>query len=855
MHRHEPLKATAAGEGAFARRFAVRDRLRGPSKDGTGRRHAALRCCFETLEDRLALAAAQGVTLSDLPAQSAVSAEVSVGATLSTVVNSSSAAPTGFTPAQIRAAYGLGALSTDATGGAFDGTGQTIAIVDAYDDPNIFQDLDAFDQQFGTASAASTLYQQYGAATSFLTVLNQSGNAGPLPTVDPAGPGNPRGTWEQEESLDVQWAHSIAPGAKIDLIEANSATWPDLSAGVLAASQLAGVSVVSMSWGLQEASDLTPSQQQTFDAELSGFTGVSYVAATGDQGGPGLYPATSPDVLAVGGTALSINLNGSYKSETAWNDSNGGFSQVESKPAYQDVVLSPGETQRLAPDVAFDASTATAVATYDSYDNPTNAPWSGEGGTSLGSPVWAGLIALADQGRVAAGSSLLDTDSSTQALSAIYSLPQQDFHDVTSGSNKSYSAEPGFDQVTGLGTPVANLLVPDLVNYGGPIALTPGTLPAGTPGVAYHQTIAASGGVGPKDMTSNVTAGTLPSGLSFESSGSQFDIVGTPLTSGTVDFDLTATDSNGDSSTQSYVLVVVGVSAPAVTGVSPTAAQVGALVTITGSNLLNATAVDFGSVQASILSDAQNQIVVLAPHVAGTVDVTVTTAGGTSALSAADQFSGPTAVSTVAIGQAPPAISNQNSATFTFSSPGDASTPANKMVYEVSLDGGAFAVAFNSIGYSGLADGSHTFQVQAVDLEDQVSAPVSYTWLVDTTPPTSQVQPLPARTATYRFSGQLVGQRRDGRFGHSVLLDLCIRRWRDLSALAHHHAHERRIIPLKSAIPTSSIPPPPTTPATSSRHIRRPTRRSSPRSLRGRIPPIRWMSMAAARSRPTTPWS
>ncbi len=138
-----------------------------------------------------------------------------------------------YTPAQIRTAYGINDLSLD-------GTGQTIAIVDAYDDPQIYQALDAFDSQFGLTNSGPTLYQQYGPATSFLTVLNQNGQATSLPGTDPIGPGNDN--WEVETALDVEWAHAIAPGAKIILVEANSQSLADLMAGAATAASQPGVS-------------------------------------------------------------------------------------------------------------------------------------------------------------------------------------------------------------------------------------------------------------------------------------------------------------------------------------------------------------------------------------------------------------------------------------------------------------------------------------------------------------------------------------------------------------------------------------------------------------------------------------
>ena len=145
-------------------------------------------------------------------------------------------APSGtvaYTPAQIRDAYGINARWLDS-----DGTGQTIAIVDAYDDPSIFQALDAFDTQFGLTDSGPTLYAQYGPASSFLTVLNQYGQATSLPSTDPNGPGTDN--WEVEEALDVEWAHAIAPGAQIILVEANSQSLSDLMAGVATAASQPG---------------------------------------------------------------------------------------------------------------------------------------------------------------------------------------------------------------------------------------------------------------------------------------------------------------------------------------------------------------------------------------------------------------------------------------------------------------------------------------------------------------------------------------------------------------------------------------------------------------------------------------
>src|SRR5262249_40013269 len=151
-------------------------------------------------------------------------------------------APSGtsaYTPEQLRSAYGVSKLSED-------GTGQTIAIVVAYDNPSIYQADDAFDLQFGLTDSGPSLAAQCGPATSFLTVLGQTGQSTSLPGADPSGPGT--SNWEVEAALDVEWAHAFAPGAHIVLVEASSQSLSDLMAAVTTAAAQPGVSVVTMSW-------------------------------------------------------------------------------------------------------------------------------------------------------------------------------------------------------------------------------------------------------------------------------------------------------------------------------------------------------------------------------------------------------------------------------------------------------------------------------------------------------------------------------------------------------------------------------------------------------------------------------
>jgi hypothetical protein len=370
-----------------------------------------------------------------------------------------------YTPAQIRTAYGINNL-------ALDGTGQTIAIVDAYDNPNIFESVDTFSSQFGLTSTGSTLYDQYGPASSFLTVLNQNGDSTSLPGTDPAGAGNDN--WEVEEALDVEWVHAIAPGAQIVLVEANSQALSDLMASAATAANQPGVSVVSMSWGFPEGQSVLAQDEATYDSDLTtpaGHQGVTFVASTGDYGtNDPEYPAFSPNVVAVGGSSLYLNADNSYSSETGWGynsagqgtliGSGGGVSQYEVEPAYQQGVQGTG--YRTTPDVSFVADPATGVWIADAYNSPDN-PYEIVGGTSVSSPAMAATFALVNQGRVAAGEATLNSTSPTEAQQDLYSLPQSDYNSITSGTNGGYNAAAGYNLVTGLGTPVANQFVADLV--------------------------------------------------------------------------------------------------------------------------------------------------------------------------------------------------------------------------------------------------------------------------------------------------------------------------------------------------------------------------------------------------------
>ena len=219
----------------------------------------------------------------------------------------------GYSPAQITAAYGLDAIMFTSASGTVvtgDGTGQTIARVETYHDPNIQASLNAFDAAYGLPALTLKVIDQAGSRTN--------------------------NSWGQEEALDVEWAHAIAPGASIDVVEAapgsnNAQSLTDLLTAVQTAAQSSGVGVVSMSWGMNEAASEL-SNDSYFTA-----SGITFIASSGDSGEV-YWPASSPDVLAVGGTSLDASSSGVYQSESGWASTGGGLSQYEPEPAYQDSV-------------------------------------------------------------------------------------------------------------------------------------------------------------------------------------------------------------------------------------------------------------------------------------------------------------------------------------------------------------------------------------------------------------------------------------------------------------------------------------------------------------------------------------
>ncbi len=331
----------------------------------------------------------------------------------------------GYQPRDLRAAYHLAAAA------AASGTGQTVAVVDAYDDPDAAANLTRYRAKFGLPPCAS--------ATGCFTKVNQEGAAGPLPQA--AGSTG----WATEESLDLDMVSAICPRCHIILVEAGDEQNADLGRAVDTAVRL-GARFVSNSYGGDEYPGET-----TEDGAYYDHPGVVVTASAGDSGYGVEYPAASPYVTAVGGTSLRRDASARRRfTETVWgnglsgSDGDGtgsGCSAFEPKPSWQ---RDSGCARRTAADVSADADPGTGVLVYDTYDQ---SGWGIVGGTSVAAPIIAATYALA--GRPGA----VDNPARYPYAHA------RRLYDVTSGSDGScggsYLCEggPGYDGPTGLGTP------------------------------------------------------------------------------------------------------------------------------------------------------------------------------------------------------------------------------------------------------------------------------------------------------------------------------------------------------------------------------------------------------------------
>jgi len=316
-----------------------------------------------------------------------------------------------LTPSELRAIYNIPYSATQ-------GSGHTIAVVDAYGASTAEADLATFSTQWGLPACTT--------ANGCFTKVSQTGG-----TTYPADNDN----WGMEVALDVQTVHSIAPGAKILLVVASSSSSSDLFTAVGYAK--AHANYVTMSFGTAEASFVT-SYDTTYFANSPN---VAFFASTGDDGAGVEFPSTSPHVVAVGGTSVYVNSDYSLASEQGWSGSGGGCSAYFSAPASQSANSGYSSLgcsgKRAVPDVAMDADPNSGVYVYYSYE--CSAPpscWYQVGGTSLASPLFASRAVL--RGAV---------------VNVTYVYGNHiTYRDITVGSNGAYSCKTGLDLVTGQGS-------------------------------------------------------------------------------------------------------------------------------------------------------------------------------------------------------------------------------------------------------------------------------------------------------------------------------------------------------------------------------------------------------------------
>lgn len=388
--------------------------------------------------------------------------------------------PRCYQPAQIQNAYNITPLLNHGINGA----GRTIVIVDAYGSPTIASDLQTFDATMGLPNPS-------------FTEITPAGSPPPFDINDPNQFG-----WSVETTLDVEWAHVTAPGANIVLAVAPSNNDSDiLNTTTYVVDHNVG-DVISQSFGEAEACmDPTLLNEQHALFAKAVRKGITLFASSGDSGASqpscdpnstaALFaastPASDPNVTGVGGTTLTADPStGAYQSETAWtepfgcnppavaptdvNCSGGGFSSVYARPFYQSALQK--NRARGVPDVAYNAGVSGGVLIYSATINvaegfPANAAvFFIIGGTSAGSPQWAGLAADGDQ---------LGHHRMGNIDPALYSIAQAKYqyaaalHDITTGNNDvaeiggGFNAGPRWDPVTGLGTPNAAKLLPLLV--------------------------------------------------------------------------------------------------------------------------------------------------------------------------------------------------------------------------------------------------------------------------------------------------------------------------------------------------------------------------------------------------------
>jgi len=332
-----------------------------------------------------------------------------------------SKSPAGFTPNDLKNAY---SLSGRASGNPI------VAIVDAYDDPTIKNDLDVYNKQFGLPILPNCVNAIAKPSVPCFQKISQRGTSA-LP--------KPNGGWAVEIALDVETIHAVCQNCSILLVEADSPNIKNLMASVDAAVK-AGAVAVSNSYGGPEFA-----QEKSFDSHFN-HPGIAFTVSSGDSGYGVQYPAASPYVTAVGGTSLYIGADGKYKNENAWSGAGSGCSQFEPKPAWQTDARCLGRT---VADVSAVADPATGAAIYTTTSPKGQKGWFTVGGTSLSAPLIAAVYAISG-----------NIPKSQLANGLPYNLgSRSNLHDVIGGSNGNCSptylctGKTKYDGPTGLGSP------------------------------------------------------------------------------------------------------------------------------------------------------------------------------------------------------------------------------------------------------------------------------------------------------------------------------------------------------------------------------------------------------------------
>ena len=339
------------------------------------------------------------------------------------------------TPASLSCVYGL---TVQISGCPIQGTTAipqggwgAIAVVEAFDNPYAEYDLNVFSQQFNLPRCTI--------ANGCFSVVYASGNK---PSFNPES--------ADEHVLDIEWAHAMAPNAKIIMVEAKSDSFDDHIKAIIVASQqvaAAGGGLVSISWSVSEF------PEESFYDQYFVTPGIVYIASSGDYSAPARYPSSSPYVISAGGTSVLRDVQGNYIGEAGWSSNpttpigsksggSGGPSLYEPRPAFQNSVMKIVGSARGTPDISFDADPQTGVCVYSTVHNG----WLRDGGTSVSAPALAGIINTANR----------RATSTQNELSYIYNQAIKNYHtywhDILDGNN-GFPALAGYDFITGLGSP------------------------------------------------------------------------------------------------------------------------------------------------------------------------------------------------------------------------------------------------------------------------------------------------------------------------------------------------------------------------------------------------------------------